>query len=64
MFDENISTILEEEELERINLLKNLHPLMKAWYNSLIIAPIKEKYGSFPTFFQVRVRVKVMERAR
>lgn len=52
MFDENISTIQDEELMDRRNLLKNIHPLMKAWYNSLTVISVKEKYGVFPSFWQ------------
>jgi splicing factor 1 len=52
MFDENVVSMEEEERMERQNLLKGLHPKMKQWYNSVPIAPIKEKYGMFPPFWQ------------
>jgi splicing factor 1 len=52
MFDENVASIQEEELLDRRNLLKNIHPLMKLWYNSAPIVTVKEKYGPFPSFWQ------------
>jgi splicing factor 1 len=52
MFDENAASIQEEELLDRRNLLKNIHPLMKLWYNSAPIITVKEKYGPFPSFWQ------------
>ena len=52
MFDENVASIQEEELLDRRNLLRNIHPLMKAWYNSSPILAVKEKYGIFPSFWQ------------
>jgi splicing factor 1 len=43
----------EDEELqERRNMLKGMHPLMKMWYASSEVAPLKEKYGIFPLFWQ------------
>ena len=52
MFEETVSSIEAEELLDRQNLLKNIHPLMKLWYSSADIAPIKDKYGPFPSFWQ------------
>ena len=52
MFEETVSSIEAEELLDRQNLLKNIHPMMKLWYSSDDVAPIKEKYGLFPSFWQ------------
>ena len=52
MFDENVLTIQDEELMDRRNMLKNIHPLMKTWYNTLTVASLKEKYGVFPSFWQ------------
>jgi splicing factor 1 len=52
MFDENVVSMEEEERMERQNLLKGLHPKMRQWYNSVPIAPIKQRYGMFPPFWQ------------
>lgn len=43
---------MDEEKLERDEMMKGMHPLMKAWYHAPDNSYISGKYGEFPAYHQ------------